>query len=58
MKQQKLLNPKQKVRLITMYKLISGKEVSQAVKLRVCDEVKELKEQYCGNEWKCGMSEV
>lgn len=28
-----------------MYKLISGKEVSQAVKLRVCDEVKELKEQ-------------
>lgn len=28
-----------------MYKLISGKEVSQAVKLCVCDEVKELKEQ-------------
>ena len=28
-----------------MYKLISGKEVSQAVKLRVCDEVNELKSQ-------------
>ena len=28
-----------------MYKLISGKEVSEAVKLRVADEVKELKAQ-------------
>lgn len=28
-----------------MYKLISGKEVSQAVKLRVCDDVKDLKAQ-------------
>ena len=28
-----------------MYKLISGKEVSQAVKLRVCDEVNELRAQ-------------
>ena len=27
-----------------MYKIISGKEVSEAVKLRVSDEVKELKE--------------